>query len=307
MTRALALTLVLGATACGGSTQPAEPPAAPPAPPAIVATPVTAGWTTTSEISAPESAYYDAASGFIFVSQIAGAADARDGNGRIAKLNGDGTVVNGSFLSGLNAPKGIRVCDGTLWTADLDEVIAADVATGAVKGRTKIAGAKFLNDVACAGDTAYVSDMFDNRIHAIQNGAASVVAEGDLEFPNGLLVDGDRLIVGGWGSQPKADFTTDVPGHLYAYDLKTKTKTLITPKPIGNIDGLEKDGRGGYVVTDHINGALLHVSAAGVTTLVKQLAPGASDIAFVPSSGIVIVPHMYENSVGAYDISAAIK
>jgi len=300
--------LAMGMAACSGSKpaeQAAPAPAAAPAAPA--AKPLAAGWTATDGIKTPESVYYDAASGFIFTSQIDGAPDGRDGNGRIAKLNGDGTTVKADFVSGLNAPKGLRVCNGTLWTADLDEVIAVDVASGTVKGRTKIADAKFLNDVACAGDTAYVTDMMGNKIYAVANGAATVAAEGDLEFPNGLLVDGDRLIVGGWGSAPKADFSTDVPGHLYAYDLKTKKKTLITPKPTANIDGLESDGQGGYLVTDYNKGILLHVSATGDATMVRQLKVGAADIAFVPASKILLVPQMNENQIVAIDLSADLK
>jgi len=46
-----------------------------------------------------------------------------------------------------------------------------------------------------------VSDMMDNKIIAIKDGKVTVFAEGEqLEHPNGLFVDGDRLIVGGWGS-----------------------------------------------------------------------------------------------------------
>ena len=310
MTRPAILILTVAMAACGGTTEPARNSAATePAPtPAVeAARPAVAGWTTTDGIKTPESVFYDAASGFIFSSQIDGAPDARDGNGRIVKLNGDGHMVNDKFVTGLNAPKGLRACDGTLWTADLDEMVAVDVASGQIKSRTKIIEAKSLNDVACAGETAYVTDMMGDRIYAVKDGVATVVAEGDLEFPNGLLVDGDRLIVGGWGSQPKADFSTDVPGHLFVVDLKTKRKTLVTPKPIGNIDGVELDGKGGYLVTDYLKGTLLRVSASGRTTVVKQFKPGSADIGFVPASGIVLVPHMNENAVAAYDISAELK
>ena len=137
--------------ACGGGSQPpAEPPAAEtPAPAAAPAlTPLVGGWTATDGIETPESVYYDAASGFIFASQIAGMPDGRDGNGRIVKLGGDGQVVSSTFVTGLNAPKGLRAHNGILWTADLDEVIGFNIATGAVQNRVKIAGAMFLNDVA---------------------------------------------------------------------------------------------------------------------------------------------------------------
>lgn len=305
MKRAAALFLSTVLAACGGSTQPATdsaPAPAPAAPPAV-----TAGWTVTEGIQTPESVYYDAASGFIFTSQINGAPDGKDGNGTIVKLNGDGTVANAAFVTGLNAPKGLRVCDGTLWTADINEVLAIDVATGAIRSRVTIPGSMFLNDVACNGATAYVTDMMANKIHAVTNGTAKVAAEGDLQFPNGLLVDGNRLIVGSWGSQPKADFSTDVPGNIYAYDLTTKQRTMITKAPLGNIDGLESDGRGGYVASDYMAGKIFHVSAAGEVKEVRQFKPGTADIGFVASSGIVIVPHMNENQVAAYDISADLR
>src|SRR5262245_2658913 len=114
---------------CGGSSpQPASEGSAPPSAAPTGAKPLTAGWTTTDGIKTPESVYYDSASGFIFSSQIDGQPDAKDGNGRIVKLNGDGSVANANFVTGLNAPKGIRVCNGTLWAADLGEVIVVDVA-----------------------------------------------------------------------------------------------------------------------------------------------------------------------------------
>jgi sugar lactone lactonase YvrE len=252
--------------------------------------------------------YVDPVSGFIFSSQIAGAPDGRDGNGRIAKIAGDGTVVSATFTTGLNAPKGLRAHNGTLWTADLDEVIGIDITTGAVQSRVRIAGAVFLNDVAVGSDgTVYVSDMMANRIHAVKGGAATVFAEGEqLEWPNGLLVDGARLIVGGWG-KPKPDFSTEVPGRLFALDLQSKAKTPITPKPFANIDGVEPDGRGGYIVSDYPAGKVYQVSAAGEARELRQFKPGVADIGFAPQGNVLLDPHMNENTIAAYDLSDVLK
>lgn len=304
----LALCASLLLTACGGSQTPADPPAAEAHDPATHAAPLAAGWTVTEGIDTPESAYVDPSSGFIFVSQIAGMPDGRDGNGRIVKLGGDGQVVSSTWVTGLNAPKGLRSHNGTLWTADLDEIVGIDIATGAIQSRITIAGALFLNDVAVGQDgTVYVSDMMANRIHAIRDGMSSVFAEGEqLEWPNGLLVDGNRLIVGGWG-KPEADFSTKVPGRLFALDLQTKQKTLITPKPFANIDGVELDGRGGYIVTDYLAGKVLQVTASGEARELRQFMPGTADIAFVPAGNVLIVPHMNENKVAAYDLSDVLK
>ena len=303
--------LVVVAMAVGCSRSPEAPaasstetPAAAPAAPAKATT----GWTVTEGISTPESVYVDEGSGFIFSSQINGMPTDRDGNGRIVKLGADGTVIKADWVTGLNAPKGLRASAGTLWTADLDEVIGIDIASGTITSRVKIDGAQFLNDVATAPDgTVYVSDFVGNRIYALKDGKVGTFAEGDqLENPNGLLVDGNRLIVGAWG-KPEADFTTKVPGRLYALDLGTKAKTLITPKPFANIDGVESDGGGGYIISDYLAGKILRVSATGEVKELRQFMPGAADIAYVPALRSVIVPHMNENTIGAYDVSEALK
>jgi hypothetical protein len=304
---AAVITWALIAPGCGGGTtsRPAETtaPAGTPTP-----SPVTAGWKVTEGIATPESVYLDEGSAFIFSSQIDGAPDVRDGNGRIAQLTSDGRVVSANWLTGLNAPKGLRSYKGTLWIADIDELIGVDIPSAKITSRLKIPGAMFLNDVAVDDDgTVYVSDMMGNRIHAVRDGIVSVFAEGEqLEWPNGLVVDGNRLIVGGWG-KPKPDFSTDVPGHLFALDLQTKQKTLITPQPLANIDGLESDGRGGYLISDFIAGTVLHVTADGEARELRRFMPGAADIGFVPARNILLVPHMNENTIASYDLSDVIK
>ena len=148
----------------------------------------------------------------------------------------------------------------------------------------------------------YVSDTVASKIFAVKNGKATVFAEGDdIEYPNGLLVQGDKLIVAGWG-KPEADFTTKVPGRLFSLDLKTKKKTLITPEPFGNTDGIESDGQGGYIVSDYMAGKISQVSPDGKATVLKQLKQGTADIAYLPSQKLLIVPLMADNKIAAYGL-----
>jgi hypothetical protein len=250
----------------------------------------------------------DPASGEIYVSNVMGMPDQKDGMGTIAKISADGGTVNAMWVTGLNAPKGIRSYQGTLWTTDIDEIVGIDMTSGKVTSKTKAPGAQFLNDTAVGSDgTVYVSDMMGNKIYALKDGKVSVFAEGeDLEFPNGLLVEGDSLVVGGWG-KPKPDFTTDVPGRLFKLDLKTKMKTAITPDPTANIDGLESDGRGGYIVSDYLAGKILNISGSGAVTTITTFMPSTADIGFIAADKRLIVPHMNENKIVAYDISGGLQ
>ena len=101
----------------------------------------------------------------------------------------------------------------------------------------KIDGAQFLNDLATAPDgTVYVSDSAALKIFEVRNGKASVFVEGGdvVEQPNGLLVDGTRLILGTIGPAPQPGAApgrgrgaTPPSGHLYAFDLKSKQRTTL--------------------------------------------------------------------------------
>lgn len=265
-------------------------------------------WVATEGMNGPESAYVDLDTGLLFVSQVGGGPVDKDGNGRISKLSLDGRVLAADWVTGLNAPKGLRSFRGTLWAADIDEVVGIEIATGKVCCRVKVEGAKFLNDVAVAADGAvYVSDMLLSRIHRVKDGKAGVFAEGEeLEFPNGLLAEGVSLVVAAWG-KPSEDFSTKVPGRLFRLDLATKAKTLITKEPTGNLDGVESDGRGGYVVSDWIAGKVLHVTKDGVVKVLLTESKGTADHAYLPLQRTLILPRMLDNKTAAYDLSSQLR
>lgn len=269
------------------------------APPAV--------WTVTEGCDAPESAYYDAEHQTIFISQIGGDGGKKDGKGWISKVSPDGKVIAAKWVEGLNAPKGIRGHKNRLWVSDLDELVGIDIQEGKIAERVKVPGAKFLNDVATGSDgTAYVTDMLDSKVYAYANGKLSVFAEGDsLESPNGILIDGDKMILGAWGLN--TDFMPKVPGRLLALDMKSKKVTPITEKPTGNLDGVESDGQGGYIVTDWLAGKVMHISAKGETTEVAAFEKGTADHAYLPAKKLLILPHMMENKVIAYDLSKLVK
>jgi hypothetical protein len=308
----IVLTIAVALTFAAGALAQNSPQSNVPAPTAL--------WTLSADVNAPESAYYDAASNAIFLSSINGDVLAKDGNGYISKLAADGKVVNAKWATGLNAPKGLRSVAGTLWVTDIDEVVAIEIASGRITSRVKIDGAKFLNDLATAPDgTVYASDSQTFRIYAVKDGKASMFVEvaEPIETPNGVLVDGNRLIVGTMGAPvaqcaqgaPSAPTAPSAPsgGRLLAFDLATRARTVITPQPIGGIDGIESDGRGGFLVTDVFGMRLLHVSASGTTRTLLRFTAAGADFGYIASRQIAVVPFLFSNSVAAYDLSVVLR
>lgn len=265
--------------------------------------PLQVEWEVKDGIDTPESAYWDKETGFLYISNIAGAGNGKDGKGWISKYKADGKVVTKEWVKGLDAPKGMRSYKGSLWVSDIDRVHEISLKEGKIKNTLSIPGSVFLNDVAVDQEgSVYVSDMIGTKIYKIQDGKHSVFAEGpDLESPNGLLVDEGNLLVAAWGLS-KADFSTKIPGRLYSLDLKTKARKNIVPAPFANLDGLEK-AKAGFWVSDWVAGKLFLIDAKGESTLLIDGLKGPGDLAYISEKQLLIVPRMGENTVTAYNTS----
>lgn len=263
-----------------------------------------AAWNATG-FENPESAHYDAVTNTIYVSNVSGDAATKDGKGFISTLSPDGKVKELHWIDGLNAPKGIRVLSGKLYVSDIDRVIVIDIAKKKIVRKISIPKSKFLNDVVVdPKGTIYVSDMMDNVVYAISSkGVIKKFLTGEqTEGPNGLLLDGESLLIAGWGQKVKSDFSSEAAGRLIKVDLKTKAVQLVTPNVVGHLDGLEKDNHGDWIVTDWMAGKILHIGPKGDVRELIALKQGTADIGFVPATSLVIVPKMVENMVTAYSL-----
>ena len=259
---------------------------------------------TVSGFAQPESVVYAADKNVLYVSNINGEGTAKDGNGFIAKVSPDGKMIKRDWLRGLNAPKGLGYRGGLLYIADIDELLIVDTGNGRIKSRHKAAGAKFLNDVALdSGGRVYVSDMFTNTIWRLNGDSLGVMlASPKLEGPNGLLVEGDKLIVGSWGVLTGNGFETSSDGYLQSVNRTTNAlEPRFAPVPFANIDGVVADGKGGYIVSDWAHGNVYKVSATGEATLWLLLEQGSADIAIGPAKRL-LVPMMLNNELRAYAI-----
>jgi sugar lactone lactonase YvrE len=255
-------------------------------------------------LSNPESVLFDPTQNVLYVSNVAGEAMAKDGKGFISRLSPDGKILTLEWATGLNAPKGLALVGERLFVSDIDELVAVDTKTGKIAKRWPAAGAKFLNDVAADEDgRVFVSDMVTNQIWQLDGDSFAVWLEGSgLENPNGLKISGDKLIVASWGVMAE-DFSTKVPGHLKSVDLASKKITALgDPTPVGNLDGLEPDGAGGWYVSDWMGGGLFHAGSDGKAVQLLDLSQGSADIGLIPADKLLLVPMMMDNNLVAYRI-----
>ena len=109
----------------------------------------------------------------------------------------------------------------------------------------------------------------------------------DIQSPNGLFIDGNRLIVGNSG-----DAT------LKAVDLKDKTvKTAVN---VGSsVNGVKLDSKGNYIVTDWRGRTALIDPEGGIYILLDTRKEGinAADIELVDEYDMIIIPTFSDNRV----------
>jgi sugar lactone lactonase YvrE len=254
-------------------------------------------------LDGPESAVLDSGEGVLYVSNVNGDAAAADGNGYISKLSLNGEIIDKEWVTGLDAPKGLALHDGKLYVSDIDKLVVIDTGTGDIMASHDASGATFLNDVSAHEDgRVFVSDMMENQIWKLEGDQLELWLEDEaLGNPNGVLAESDRLLIATWG-KPKEDFSTDVPGQLKAIDYETKEIQSLGDEPVGNLDGLEADGQGGYLVTDWLSGVLYTFDADGKAEMVMDLNQGSADHEYVEGEKLVVIPMMMDGTVAAYKV-----
>ena len=256
----------------------------------------------TKGLAQPELVVKDPATGAIYVSNINGAIMQKDGNGFIARLKPDGTIIERQWVKGLNAPTGLALHDRTLYVADVDELIEINAASGEILNRHAAKGAIFLNDVAVDQDgVVYVSDTPMNTIWRLKDGVFEAwLANDALKGPNGLLVEGGKLIVASFGQLPEQG--TPELGGLLAVDLKDQSVSTIRNDPIGNLDGLQLLQAGIFLVTDWAAGALYRVGTKGKPERLLKLNKASADLVYLADEKTVLVPIMLSNTLVAYKL-----
>jgi outer membrane protein assembly factor BamB len=260
-------------------------------------------WETTG-LKTPESALPVPAEGFAYVSNVAGKPTDKDGNGFISKVSlADGKVIALEWAKGMDAPKGLALAGGKLYASDIDKLVEIDPASGKILAKYDAPGAKFLNDIAVdAQGNVYVSDSSTSTIWRLAGAKFEKwIDDPALKFPNGLYVDGDKLIIAAWGA-PGTSAQSSAPSNLLSISLADKKiSDLGDGTPVGNLDGIEPIGDD-FLVTDWVAGALYRIDRKGKATQLLDLDQGSADIGYVPKTGLLLIPMMMSEKLVAYKV-----
>jgi sugar lactone lactonase YvrE len=248
-------------------------------------------WTTDPVLTTVESVIYDPGNDVLYVANIGGDPSAKDGNGSIGKVGMDGKVIAAEWVKGMDAPKGMGLYNGKLYVADIDRIHEVDIAGGTIANTYAVDSAKFLNDITVDGDgTVYASDTNTGNIYMLQGGKVTKWLTG-LDGPNGLLSEGDKMMVAQWNQK-----TLSIVGADKQITMKTDS--------IENPDGIEALGNGGYLVSSW-NGMVTYVDPDWKNTLIidtRADSVSAADIEYVKEKNMLLVPTFFKNTVMAYEI-----
>ncbi len=249
-------------------------------------------WESDTVFTTAESALFDEATNTIYVSNIEGEPWGSDSTGSIGKLSPEGKVIAAKWVTGLNAPKGLAIANGKLYTADMTQLVEVDLATGKITNKYTVPDAVGLNDVTNAPDgTIFFTDSEKGAVYQLKKGAVSKVLEG-LGGSNGILYEKDRLLLGIW-----KDST------LMAYQFADKKQVTLgtqIPQP----DGIEAVGDGSYLVSSW-KGLIHQVYPDGHAMLILDTAKdniSAADIDYVKAKKMILVPTFFRNSIAAYEL-----
>jgi len=248
-------------------------------------------WQTDSVFKVPESVLYDDKNQVLYVTNIDGTDPwGKDDKGSVGKLGLDGKVIQVEWVKGLQSPKGMAIYNGTLYVADLDQLVSIDIKKGQITNRLSVEGASGLNDVSVDGKgIIYVSDSKGKKLFRVENGKSALYLD-SLKGPNGVLVSNNSLLI------------VD-NGGLYKVGTN-KSLTLVSDGMEGGTDGIEHVQNGEYLVSCWA-GVVYYVKPDGSKQVLidtREAKSNTADIGYHPQKKIVYVPTFWKNSVAAYQL-----
>lgn len=244
-------------------------------------------------LDSPESVALGPDGRTLFVANVGGEGEARDGNGFISRVSASGKLLQRQWITGLDAPKGATVAGGRLYVSDIDRLVEIDIAAGRIAARYPVPGATFLNDTAVAPDgTVLVTDSGTGRIFALKDGKVGVWSDHpELKSANGLLAEPQRRMV------------TTMEGKLVAIDYPSRVVRVVATG-LGQADGIAAADGDNYFVSEW-PGRLFRVTPEGRAQVLldtRQRERYIND--FIRVGDLIVVPNWQPGELSAYRVVA---
>lgn len=249
-------------------------------------------WSTADGLTIPESACYNKKEKTIYVSNIVGVHNIKDGVGYISKLNVEGVVVVKEWVTGLNAPKGICCTKKSLFVTDIDRVVEISLRTGKIRKSYQNSKSKSLNDATVASDgRVYISDSGGDCIFRVGKDSLEVFLQSnELERMNGILAVDKLLYLGS-------------KNNMITVSQQSKAITVVA-EGVGYLDGIVMVGENKFVTSD-FKGMVQYIEPGKLAEMLLKTTDvpiNAADLGYIPSKKLLLVPTFNDNKVNAYKL-----
>ena len=261
---------------------------------------------TVTNLQSPYSFVSSASGKEYFISSVNGDPEAVDNNGFITKLDASGNIVNLKFIQGgangvtLNAPKGMTLVEQTLYVADLDQLRAFDMVSGASVGSVPMPAVPgqapvSLTDVASNGaGLLYCSDQGANRIYRVELPSRKVtlfVADPALAGPAGLAVHpkSGELIAVSWNK-----------GKIFSISPQGAVSEIFSngffSSRFSNLRGVDFDRWGNMYVSDFTTGKVWRMTWDKRFQVIAEYLPSPGDLGIDRTNNLILVPYEFAHA-----------
>jgi sugar lactone lactonase YvrE len=256
---------------------------------------VVAQWQTDPVLATPESVTYDKNSEVLYVSNINGGLQEKNGKGYISKVSLNGEVIEAKWATDLHAPKGMALSGDQLYVTDIDAVKAVSLESGQQVASIPVPGAQFLNDLAVTrSGVLYATGMYTDRIYKIQGDTAEVFTRSsELDRPNGIYALGDDLYVGNQNQLLHFKLGQQEPDGY-----EGGTGPIDGLHPLADERFLTSDWKGRLFIQDYEESGHQRKRLLDMRNTDHKVA----DMTFIPEKSLVLIPTFSTNQVAAYTI-----
>ncbi len=251
-------------------------------------------WETGPGLKMPESVLYDSVTGIIYVSNVDGNPARKDSSGFIATISQDGTILNNSWVTGIDSPKGMGILNHHLFVTNIDEVVEIDIPTATIVKRYPVTGSKFLNDIAVDPGTGmiFITDTQNGEVYVLHNGIVNLWLQGPIfKDANGLFLDGSLLYIGTGNNILQADIQSG--------------EVIVSVPNTGGVDGLFLTSGNIFIYSD-LKGSIYSAVRNRKPELLLNTAArriNAADFGVIPAKNMILVPTFGNNKVMCYTSS----